>query len=450
MSDTEENAEKLTLKVPFSTLLYEGDWLLSKGEYKKALECFTSALTLKPGDEKCLIGRAKCYMKIGQFQTALKEAETLLESDKSHYEGLYQKAEALYHMGNFPFALVFYHRGQKIRPQMEEFKLGVQRAQDAIQSVAGKFFNQETPLTHQERKHQHPHKKISAPFEPSQFMFKSLDDIDDELASGNAESSLKKAEEVLKVVQMWSEKEVPKKKEFLANVHHCIGNALFDLRNTDQALKHYQKDLELAKECKCPEEMSRALDKMGRTYVELEAFPLAIEFFKKMIPFVHDDLEKTCLFHNIGCCYVELKCHEEAREYGIRSAAAADQTADDKWQMYANVLVAVSELKLGSFESSVSHFEKALTHARVQDDDFSQNSLQKVLVWSLYSSICYVFVHSNFQNFSFRLLIMQSNSYSTENTFKGGEEWSRVCARDCLVIVLGGTRVVSSTHVATS
>lgn len=69
-----------------------------------------------------------------------------------------------------------------------------------------------------------------------------------ELTSGNAEGSLKKADEVMKIVQGWSEKEVPNKKEVLGSLHSCIGNALIDLGDMDKALEHHQKDLELAKQ----------------------------------------------------------------------------------------------------------------------------------------------------------------------------------------------------------
>ena len=69
-----------------------------------------------------------------------------------------------------------------------------------------------------------------------------------ELSLGNAEGSLKKAEEVMKIVQGWSEKEVPNKKEVLGSLHSCIGNALFDLGDMDKALEHHQRDLELAEQ----------------------------------------------------------------------------------------------------------------------------------------------------------------------------------------------------------
>lgn len=58
---------------------------------------------------------------------------------------------------------------------------------------------------------------------------------------------------------------------------------------------------------------------------------------------VRSGLEKTWLFHEIGWCHLELSHHTKARDYGLRSVAAADEIADEKWQLNANVLVAQSE-----------------------------------------------------------------------------------------------------------
>ncbi|XP_077315659.1 outer dynein arm-docking complex subunit 4 isoform X4 [Lithobates pipiens] len=77
----------------FTTYMAEGEQLYHKGEYSKAKESFSN--------------------------------------------GLYQKAEALYAMGDFEFALVFYHRGVKLRPELQEFRLGIQKAQEAIENSVG-------------------------------------------------------------------------------------------------------------------------------------------------------------------------------------------------------------------------------------------------------------------------------------------------------------------------
>uniref|UniRef100_A0A3Q3IZW7 Outer dynein arm-docking complex subunit 4 n=1 Tax=Monopterus albus TaxID=43700 RepID=A0A3Q3IZW7_MONAL len=451
-----------------STLTADGDWLYLKGEYKKAIDSFTKALTLKPSDKNCYVGRSKCYLNLGQPENALKDAEASLNEDKSFFEGLYQKAEALYYMGEFEFALEFYHRGQKLRPQIQEFRLGIQKAQEAIENSVGnkrcvivfygllqivthmtkkhtsksakserttkqmlrefysdkkylenllkdedlvngktkggerlqdviqssltyldtctEFWNQEKPICTQEKDRKimqqtcsQPH--YSTPSGLAQFLLKSLDDIDKELTSGNAKGSLKKAEEVMKLVQGWSEKEVPNKKEVLATLHGCIGNALIDLGDMDNALNHHQKYLKLLMYpmpglCKS---MSSALDNIGRVYAQTGQFTQAIEFWEKKIPLVRGGLEKTWLLHEIGRCYLELNRYEESRDYGVRSLAAADEIADGKWQINANVLVAQSQFKMGNFEAAVTHFERALTYAGLEEDDSAMNAIHKAL-----------------------------------------------------------------------
>ena len=69
----------------------------------------------------------------------------------SFFKALYQKAEALYSMGDFEHALVFYHRGNKLRPEQQEFRLGIQKAQEAIDNSIGRkilnFIWQRQPIT---------------------------------------------------------------------------------------------------------------------------------------------------------------------------------------------------------------------------------------------------------------------------------------------------------------
>ena len=41
-------------------------------EYEKALALFTNALEIKPGDKTALVARSKCYLHIGDPESALK------------------------------------------------------------------------------------------------------------------------------------------------------------------------------------------------------------------------------------------------------------------------------------------------------------------------------------------------------------------------------------------
>ncbi|XP_028311396.1 outer dynein arm-docking complex subunit 4 isoform X2 [Gouania willdenowi] len=475
MSNADEEHDGEKPKGVFTTLLADGEWLFQKGEYKKAIDSFTTALALKPDDKSCLVGRSKCFLKTGNAENALKDAEASLKYDKTYFEGLYQKAEALYYMAEFEFALVFYQRGQKLRPQIQGFRLGIQKAQEAIENSVGSpstvqlavkgdlsflkedeeaqqnairnltkdkpkniqknpkrkkttkqllgefygdrkylenlmkdkdlikgrtkggeqlqdvlqscltyldtcsdFWSQEQPIFPKEKSSKlKPHHSSNS--EPAQYLLKNLQQIDEELTSGNAAESLKKVNEVMKEVQKWSEKEVPSKKEILGSLHSCTGNVLFHLGDMDKAIEHHQKDLELAKQCKLREAMSRALDNIGRVYARTGQFEQAIEFWEIKIPLVSDNLEKTWLFHEIGWSYLELNRHEKARDYGLRSVVAAKEIADEKWQMNANVLVAQSELNLGNLESCVSRFEEALNMAKHQGDDSAMTAIQKAM-----------------------------------------------------------------------
>nr|CAD7429232.1 unnamed protein product [Timema monikensis] len=47
------------------------------------------------------------------------------------------KAESLYHLGDFEHSLMYYHRGLRIRPELEGFRLGIQKAQEAIENTIG-------------------------------------------------------------------------------------------------------------------------------------------------------------------------------------------------------------------------------------------------------------------------------------------------------------------------
>ncbi|XP_062302088.1 outer dynein arm-docking complex subunit 4-like isoform X2 [Osmerus eperlanus] len=482
MSDTEGDQGP---KSTFSTYMAEGDQLYQKGEYVKAVESYSTALILQPDDKNCLVARSKCYVKMGDSENALRDAEASLKQDKEFFKGLYQKAEALYTMGDFEFALVFFHRGHKLRPELQEFRLGIQKAQEAIDNSVGspssvklenkgdlsffhksdegkkgrqktlahplrrelrqqsqktpkgektskqllgelysdkeylekllkdedlvkgkmrggerlqdvilncityldtrtEFWRQQKPIYARERDRKLTQQKWNKsrqnpPSDPSRFVLKSLEEIDTALSAGNAEGSLKKAREVLKTVQFWSEETVPNKKEVLGNLHSCIGNALLDLGHMDKALHSHQKDLELAKQCKLSDAKSRALDNIGRVYARIGKFHHALVAWEEKIPLAHAGLERTWLFHEIGRCHLELKRYAEARDYGIRSLLAADEITDEKWQLNACVLVAQSELKLGNFKSSVVHFERALDTAKLLQDDPARDAIHKAL-----------------------------------------------------------------------
>lgn len=124
-------------KCSFSIYLAEGDALAKQGDYNKAIRAYSTALEIQADDKNCLVARSKCHLKLGDADSALKDAEQSLKEGHDFVKGLFQKAEALYAMGDFEFALVHYHRGNKLRPELNEFRLGIQKAREAIDNSIG-------------------------------------------------------------------------------------------------------------------------------------------------------------------------------------------------------------------------------------------------------------------------------------------------------------------------
>ncbi|KAJ1341819.1 hypothetical protein BSLG_003592 [Batrachochytrium salamandrivorans] len=87
----------------FQTLSAEGDLLLQRGAFQESLDVYTRALAIHPTDKHCL----------------------------------YQKAEALYAQSDFELALMYYHRGHRLRPELNEFRTGIQKAREAIDNSIG-------------------------------------------------------------------------------------------------------------------------------------------------------------------------------------------------------------------------------------------------------------------------------------------------------------------------
>ncbi|CAL1540462.1 unnamed protein product [Lymnaea stagnalis] len=107
------------------------------GDYHQSIDSLTTALQLKPDDRMCLVNRSKCHLMLGNTSKALQDAEASLAENKNYHRGMFQKAEVLYNAGDFEFALVYYHRGNRLRPELLEFRLGIQKAQEAIINCVG-------------------------------------------------------------------------------------------------------------------------------------------------------------------------------------------------------------------------------------------------------------------------------------------------------------------------
>lgn len=153
----------------FQSIAAEADAHAKKGQYEKAVELYTLAIAIhnkgmeedvikdngnmavpdqqsnnnaqvdigKNVDKALLVSRSQCYLMLGDTKSSLEDSDKALKIDPKYCKAIYQKAETLYTMSDFEMALVFFHRGNQLRPELPEFKLGIHKAQEAINNAIG-------------------------------------------------------------------------------------------------------------------------------------------------------------------------------------------------------------------------------------------------------------------------------------------------------------------------
>lgn len=487
MYEDEEEQEEGP-KSSFTTYLAEGDVLFKQGEYKKSLDSYNLALELKPTEKFALVARSRCHLQLGDTASALKDAETALEEDKEFIRALYQKAEALYSMGDFEHALVFYHRGNKLRPEQQEFRLGIQKAQEAIDNSIGRaakiklenkgdlsffakqdevkkpkgyikpkaahnrnqqqqqsnrgkntkppaastktvkqllgelyadkqylenlledrdfiqgnnhsvihglisgginyldsrteFWRQQKPLYARKKEKPTPHRHKPKPkaSDPTDFIVRSLEEIDQKLAEGDEQGNLKQAENTLRTVKSMNEKDIPNKQEVIANLHSCIGNAHLEMDDATKALESHKRDLTISKKIESKDGISRALDNIGRCHARLGQYAQAIDSWTEKLPLSKTPLETTWLHHEIGRCYLEQKSFQDALECGERSLTSAQEAKEQVWELNATVLIAQAQVKLDDLQASLKSFQNAHEIAMLLDDNAAATAVAKAI-----------------------------------------------------------------------
>ncbi|ODN01080.1 Tetratricopeptide repeat protein 25 [Orchesella cincta] len=124
-------------KSTFTSYMDEGNMHFRAGHYRKSLFCYDRALDIQPSNKSALVARSQCHLKLGDAVSALKDAQSSTSGNETYISGLFQFAEALFNLGQFEQALIAYHRGYRARRDKEEFRVGINKSQDAIRRAIG-------------------------------------------------------------------------------------------------------------------------------------------------------------------------------------------------------------------------------------------------------------------------------------------------------------------------
>jgi len=134
--DSEEgSAKNFSIKISFA------DVLMSKKDFERALYFYEQGLEIKPFDIKCRLAQSRALVMLGRESEAQLILEKILKSPSLSLdevmEGKYLKAEALYGQGEFEYAMVLFQECYNNRPDLEKYKIGVERSKEAILGALG-------------------------------------------------------------------------------------------------------------------------------------------------------------------------------------------------------------------------------------------------------------------------------------------------------------------------
>ena len=114
----------------FAKLMQQGDASMTAGDYKKAVDNFTAALGLKPGDAKATAKLSDAKMKLDEILGAQKEAEK--------YAALIKEADGLFGKKDYANAMAKYQAASEVKEQEAYPKQKMKECQAFIDDLAKK------------------------------------------------------------------------------------------------------------------------------------------------------------------------------------------------------------------------------------------------------------------------------------------------------------------------
>lgn len=115
-----------------------GNSLFKTGKYEKAIEFYTRAIDLSPGDteEKAsyFCNRAACHQQVHAYKSVISDCESALAINPNHAKALLRRAIALEGLEKWQRALDDYNRVNQLTPGLSNVSQGILRCQRAIRN----------------------------------------------------------------------------------------------------------------------------------------------------------------------------------------------------------------------------------------------------------------------------------------------------------------------------
>uniref|UniRef100_UPI00359014F4 outer dynein arm-docking complex subunit 4-like n=1 Tax=Myxine glutinosa TaxID=7769 RepID=UPI00359014F4 len=379
--------------------LQKAEVLYAMGEFEMALVCFHSGQKLHPKKPAFRLGIQKvqetidnavgslpyfCRKNEGNAQIHEMQAKGGNADKKENSERVQRELlEEFYVDREFLNNLLKNKDLAGSRTQSDKKFEDLIRSGHEYLDLCSEFWRQQKPMyARVENRRVYQQKKSrgrSLDQDPTVYALRSLKDIDYLLRQGKPKQSLKVAQHVMCFVKRTSEAEFPTRNKMLANLHNCIGNALLELGNIDEAMENHEAELALAMEHNMEEFRSRALDNIGRIFAKTGRFAQAAEVMEERLSLVCSDLESIWLHYELGRFYLELKNFSEAQNHAQLSLNEAQIAHESQWLLNAIVLAANIDMKLEDYHSAILNFELSLNEARALRDTEAEEGILKGL-----------------------------------------------------------------------
>ncbi|XP_068729564.1 stress-induced-phosphoprotein 1-like [Montipora capricornis] len=114
--------------VKAAELKNKGNTFLQAGDFAKAIECYTEAISLNPSEHVFYSNRSAAYAKDKKYEQALADAKKCVELKPDWGKGYSRLGAALSFLGRYAEAEKAYSRGLQLDPTNEQLKSGLEEA----------------------------------------------------------------------------------------------------------------------------------------------------------------------------------------------------------------------------------------------------------------------------------------------------------------------------------
>ncbi|XP_029655721.1 tetratricopeptide repeat protein 25-like, partial [Octopus sinensis] len=299
---------------------------------------------------------------------------------------LYMKAECYYQIGNFEMALVYYHRGHNLRPEVEEFSLGIKKASEAIENSVGEsgveilntvtaclrylteradFWLQHKPIYARERERKMFMRgrndsckekdldliisnKISKLTKRDNFKKNSL-----EFEKSKYQQVQKSAEDLLSFVDSYPRESIKDKTNTFSAIYNLIASSAFELRNYDCAEENYTQMLKW---------LENSLTKLLKLDRKKESETV---------------IQEIWAIHESSRCHYELGNFQEAENFAKKSFELAKSIYNGEWMLNSAVILgkisgiftlSVNLEKNDNYRDALEYYESAFNLSNALND----------------------------------------------------------------------------------